>query len=45
MPKKAVYLVYRALTLLGKDCDNIGQKSINAYLAEPKAGTHSNAPY
>jgi len=33
--KKAVYSVYQALTLLGKDCGNIGQKSINTYLAEP----------
>jgi flagellar protein FlbT len=33
--KKAVYSVYQALTLLGKDCDNIGQKSIKAYLAGP----------
>jgi flagellar protein FlbT len=33
--KKAVYFVYEALTLLGKDCGNIGQKSISAHLAGP----------
>src|SRR5882757_7778986 len=31
--KTAPNFVYQALTILGKDCEHIGQKSINAYQA------------
>jgi hypothetical protein len=36
-------LVHEALTAIVKDCGRIGKKSISAYLARPKAGTHSNS--
>jgi hypothetical protein len=34
--KNASFFVYQALTVMGKDCGNIGQKSISAYTARPK---------
>jgi hypothetical protein len=32
----ATGLVYQSLTTIRKDCSEIGQKSISAYLAQPK---------
>jgi flagellar biosynthesis repressor protein FlbT len=40
--KNAGFSVYQALTVMGKDCGNIGQKSISAYTARPKP-THFQA--
>jgi hypothetical protein len=42
-PKSAPNFVYEALTILGKDCEHIGQKSINAYQARPKPTPISNS--
>jgi hypothetical protein len=41
--KTAPNFVYQALTILGKDCEHIGQKSINAYQARPKPTPISNS--
>jgi hypothetical protein len=41
--KNAGFFVYQALTVMGKDCGSIGQKSISVISSAAKADTHSNS--
>jgi hypothetical protein len=41
--KNAGFFLYQALTVMGKDCGNIGQKSISVISSATKPNTHSSS--